>query len=140
MTDTFVDTMWASATTNAATEAAVLSPAEANALNTLTPSQLDDLPCGAVKVDDGGVVRFYNRYESELAGITPEEAIDKNFFTEVAPCTNNKLFRGCFTRAVGEAAADAVFSYTFTYKMRPTEVLVQVHRSQGSNWLLIKRK
>ena len=51
---------------------------------------------GVVQVDDAGVILMYNRYESELAGIDPNFAEGRNFFTQVAPCTNNRLFFGRF--------------------------------------------
>jgi photoactive yellow protein len=101
---------------------------------------VDALPFGAVKIDDRGTISVYNRYESELGGIAPSAAIGKNFFTDIAPCTNNKVFRGCFTKAVEQGTADCLFSYTFTYKMRPTEVKVHLHRSGGVNWMLIAKK
>lgn len=139
MNDTFVDTLWVNATKAAATGSS-FARSDQSALNGLTPSQLDALPYGAVRLDDNGVVKFFNRYESELGGIPAQAAVGKNFFTEIAPCTNNKVFRGCFAKAIAVGNADALFSYTFTYKMRPTEVDVHVHRAQGSNWVLIKKK
>jgi photoactive yellow protein len=140
MSDAFVDTMWATATKAATSGASFVSAAELAALSTMSPAQIDGLPYGAVKIDDRGTINVYNRYESELGGIAPSHAIGKNFFTDIAPCTNNKVFRGCFTKGLEQGGADCLFSYTFTYKMRPTEVKVHLHRENGVNWMLIAKK
>jgi len=50
------------------------------ALRTCSEDTLDEAPFGIVKVDDDGIVQFYNRYESQLAGVDPEDAMGRNFF------------------------------------------------------------
>ena len=105
------------------------------------PGALNDAPFGIIKIDDDGVVQFYNRYESNLSGVDPEEALGTNFFTELAPCSNNPLFLGRFADGVEEGALDEHFTYTFTYKMRPTLVDVHLYRDEaGNNWILIKKR
>ena len=102
---------------------------------------LNDAPFGIIKIDDDGVVQFYNRYESNLSGVDPEDALGTNFFTELAPCSNNPLFLGRFTDGVEEGALDEHFTYTFTYKMRPTLVDVHLYRDEaGNNWILIQKR
>jgi len=140
MSDPFVDTMWATATKAAAGGGSFVPAAELSGLNSMSGAQVDALPYGAVKIDDRGTIQVYNRYESELGGIAPAHAIGKNFFTDIAPCTNNKVFRGCFTKGLEQGNADCLFSYTFTYKMKPTEVKVHLHRAGGVNWMLIAKK
>jgi photoactive yellow protein len=139
MSDPFVDTMWATAT-KAAAGGSFVPAAQLSSLASMTPAQIDALPYGVVKIDDRGTIQVYNRYESELGGIAPSHAIGKNFFTDIAPCTNNKVFRGCFTKGVEQGSADCLFSYTFTYKMKPTEVKVHLHRAGNANWMLIAKK
>lgn len=140
MSDPFVESMWASASKTAASGGSFVSTSELRALDTLSPAQIDALPYGVVKLDDRGIVSIYNKYEADLASFPQAAAAGKNFFVDVAPCTNNKVFRGCFAKGVELKGADCVFSYTFTYNMRPTEVKVHLHRSATSNWLLIKKK
>jgi len=65
---------------------------------------------GIVKVDDEGKIELYNHYEAELAGVTPAVAEGRNFFTEIAPCTNNKLFFGRFQNGVVNNKLDAEFN------------------------------
>jgi photoactive yellow protein len=104
-------------------------------------AEIDALPFGVVKVDDTGVIRLYNRYEADLGGIEPTAAEGRNFFAEVAICTNNNLFLGAFRRGVASGDLDLMFPYTFTYKMKPTNVKVHMHRDadSGTNWILVQR-
>jgi photoactive yellow protein len=102
---------------------------------------LNAAPFGIIEIDDEGVVQFYNRYESNLSGVPPEEACGTNFFTELAPCSNNPLFWGRFKEGVEEGDLDEHFTYTFTYKMRPTLVDVRLYRDQaGNNWIMIQKR
>jgi len=111
------------------------------ALRTCSDETLDEAPFGIVKVDDDGVVEFYNRYESELAGVAPEDAVGRNFFTQLAPCSSNRLFHGRFKKGVRQGTLDERFTYTFTYKMSPTLVQVRMYRDQeGQNWVMIRKR
>lgn len=111
-------------------------------LPALSDAELDELDFGVVRVDDDGVITFYNEYESDLANVDPEDAVGKNFFTQIAPCTNNRLFFGRFKEGVAEGALDVAFPYTFTYKLRPMLVDIRLYRSpeDGSNWVLVKKQ
>lgn len=111
------------------------------ALRTCSEDTLDEAPFGIVKVDDDGIVQFYNRYESELAGVAPEDALGRNFFTQLAPCSSNRLFHGRFKKGVRQGELDERFTYTFTYKMSPTLVQVRMYRDQeGQNWVMIRKR
>lgn len=109
-------------------------------LHNISEDQLDAADFGVVKVDDTGKVLFYNKYESDLAGVSKETAKGKNFFTEIAPCTNNRLFLGKFRQGVSSGNLDLAFNYTFSYKMKPTNVVIHlVHKPEDkSNWILVK--
>ncbi len=109
-------------------------------LSTLDQKTADEATIGVVEVDDAGVISIYNRYESELAGVLKDNAIGKNFFKEVAPCTNNRLFFGRFRQGVESGALDAAFNYTFTYKMKPTPVSIHLYRDTVSsrNFVFVK--
>jgi len=104
------------------------------------PETLDGAGFGVIKIDDEGVVEFFNRWESELSGVKKEEAEGRNFFTQVAPCTNNRLFRGRFRKGVRRGELDETFTYTYTYKMRPTLVEVHLYRdADGNNWIMVQK-
>lgn len=108
----------------------------------MSRAEIDALDFGVVQVDDSGKILLYNRYESELAGVAPPAAEGKSFFTEIAPCTNNNLFYGSFKKGLQEGLMNVLFFYTFTYRMRPTNVKVHLHRHDATrtNWVLVQKK
>ncbi|MBC7419895.1 MAG: photoactive yellow protein [Bdellovibrio sp.] len=97
---------------------------------------------GIVEVDDTGAIKIYNKYESDLAGVALSNAVGKNFFIQVAPCTNNRLFMGTFKTGVQLGNMDKKFNYTFTYKMKPTPVTIHLYRDTQSarNFIFVKRR
>jgi photoactive yellow protein len=110
-------------------------------LRTCSTDELNDAPFGIVAVDDDGVVEFYNRYESEMSGVERNQAVGKNFFTQLAPCSNNRIFLGRFKKGVRTGEMDERFNYTFTYKMRPTLVDIRLYRDEASNnWILVRKR
>ena len=111
-------------------------------LGHLSRDQADNANFGIVKVDDQGQILLYNKYESDLAGVSVASAEGKNFFTQVAICTNNRLFFGIFKDGVTSGHLDASFNYVFTYKMKPTNVMIQLYRDQATstNWIFVKKK
>lgn len=102
-------------------------------LASLTRDQADALGFGIVRVDDEGKIELYNRWEAEMAGVPPTSAEGRNFFTQVAPCTNNRLVYGKFKEGVGKGELDLALNYTFTYKMKPTNVKMRLVRSARTN-------
>lgn len=110
-------------------------------LGSLAKNEADSAAYGIVKVDNNGKIILYNQYEAELAGITTGSAEGKNFFTEIAPCTNNKLFWGKFKAGVDAGELNSSFNYTFTYKMKPTNVAIHLLHDKNSktNWVFVKK-
>ncbi|HMV76840.1 MAG TPA: photoactive yellow protein [Leptospiraceae bacterium] len=106
----------------------------------MSPSELDEFDFGIIKLDDSGVIRIYNQTESEKANVPKLSAVGKNFFTAVAPCTNNSLFMGSFRKGVEKKEMNFIFPYTFTYKMKPTPVKVHLYRDLATqtNWIFVK--
>lgn len=101
---------------------------------------LDRADFGIIKIDDEGQILFFNQYESDLSGVDPEDAVGKNFFTEIAPCTNNRLFRGRFKKGLRKNHLDETFTYTYTYRMRPTLVNIHLYRdTRGDNWIMVHK-
>ena len=107
----------------------------------MTPAQLDALGFGVVGLTDGGDITKYNKYQSDLAGVPQAQALGKAFFKDVAPCTQNGLFYHQFKKGVEAGKLEASFPYTFTCKMTPTDVAVQLYRDPATrtNWVLVKR-
>lgn len=108
-------------------------------LGTLSQAEADNLPFGAVKIDDKGVVQIYNTWESDMAAVRKEDAIGQNFFKDVAPCTNNRMVFGAFEEGVRRGELDSEFPYTFTYRMEPTDVEIHMLRdpASASNWFFV---
>jgi len=76
-----------------------------------------------------------------MAGVPVPSAMGKNFFTQVAPCTNNRLFFGRFKDGVSAGELDTEFNYTFTYKMKPTNVVIRLLRDGSStNWVFVAKR
>ena len=111
-------------------------------LSGLTKSQRDALPFGLIGVDNQGVVTHYNASEAKFSGISPDKVMGRNFFTDVAPCTNNGLIYGVFRKGVAEGKLDVKIPYTFTYIMQPTNVLIHMVRCQKThqNWIVVHHK
>jgi photoactive yellow protein len=105
----------------------------------LSRAAADAQSFGVVQVGDDGAVRLYNKWESTLAGVPVSSAEGRNFFTQVAPCTNNRLVFGKFKDGVQRGQLDAEFNYTFTYKMKPTNVAIRLYRHAPSatNWVFV---
>ena len=139
--DPITDTAWTQASRLALAGAGLVSGDVLARLDSLSTAELSDIGVGAVRLEDSGMVDSINADALDLAAVTPMEALGHDFFTELAPCTNNRLFRGLFRRGVAEGAMDLVFFYTFTYRLAPTEVKVHMYRTpSGQNWILVRRR
>jgi photoactive yellow protein len=108
-------------------------------LSTLSRHDADAQQFGIVQVDDAGVIKLYNKWESDLVSVPVASAEGRNFFTHVAPCTNNRLVFGKFKDGVSADHLDTEFNYTFTYKTKPTNVLIRLlrHKMSRTNWVFV---
>ncbi|MEL7058745.1 MAG: photoactive yellow protein [Acidobacteriota bacterium] len=108
----------------------------------LDQQQLDELPFGAIQLDPDGQILAYNEAEARLSGRRPEQVIGRNFFTEVAPCTNVREFAGRFRQGVAQGDLNEVFPYLFDFKMQPTQVWVRLFYSEttDSAWVFVSRR
>ena len=89
-------------------------------------NDINVLPFGVVKMDLTGKILEYNMAEAELTGTDPAWALGKNFFSEVATCTNTPAFHGKFVEGVAKGFLNAVFNYSFTHCEIPTRVRVHM--------------
>ena len=80
----------------------------------------------------------YNTCEARAAGLSAARVLGQNFFTAVAPCTNNFMVAQRFT---DEPELDATIDYVFTLKMRPTKVKLRMLAAPSSRrqYLLVRR-
>jgi photoactive yellow protein len=114
---------------------------ESNTFAKMKVERLDDLNFGAVQVDAAGRVLSYNRMEAEITGKQAKDVLGKNFFTDIAPCTQEAGFHGRFTAGVAAGNLDVVFEWHL--QGAPRMPTVQVHlkqgRSPGTYWIFTKR-
>lgn len=101
----------------------------ANVIAKMSSSQVDDMAFGAIKLDKDGKILSYNKAEGDITGRDPNAVIGKNFFTEVAPCTNQPQFYGKFKEGVAKEELNTLFEYVFDYNMTPTKVKVHMMKS-----------
>jgi photoactive yellow protein len=113
---------------------------EPHRIDSLTESDFDALPFGAIKLDADGLILKYNLYESQLAGREPKEVIGRNFFTEVAPCTNVQEFAGRYRQGMAEGKLDTTFPYRFLFAKRVVDVeITLILSSEGETaWVFVK--
>jgi photoactive yellow protein len=102
-------------------------------------SEIDALPMGVIQLSDDGKVLLYNATESRFSGIARQAAEGTHFFGELAPCCNNRIVFGRFRKGVDSNQLDAQFDYTFTYRMRPTNVRLHLFRDRETqtNWMTV---
>ncbi len=108
-------------------------------VDAMTPGELDGLPYGVIQLDRTGRILKYNAVESRLASLAPEDAIGKQFFTEVAPCTRVQEFYGRFKEGVIREMLDTSFTFHFAFKQFPRDVTVRLFFSKRTRtvWVLI---
>ena len=107
-------------------------------LEAMSAQALDELAFGVVRMRADGEVVAYNAWESKMAGLSRERVLARNFFAEVAPCTNNYLVA---ERFMSEPELDATLDYVFTLRMKPTAVRLRLLRSATADhmYLLVTR-
>ncbi|SHE34771.1 photoactive yellow protein [Modicisalibacter ilicicola DSM 19980] len=112
-----------------------------NSLARMSSQQLDKVAFGAIQLDKNGTILKYNAAEGDITGRKPSEVIGKNFFRDVAPCTNRPEFKGRFDTGVKSDSLNTLFEYTFDHDMKPTKVKVHMKKalSDDSYWVFVKR-
>ena len=118
-------------------------PDLAQCLAALTEEQLDEATFGIIGFDEATVVRRYNRYESQAAGLSQQSVVGQPFFTSVAPCMNNFMVAQRFDEAQADGAGlDETISYVLTLRMRPTKVRLRLLALPGAatRYVLVQRQ
>jgi photoactive yellow protein len=124
--------------TNAPTTGTSLNDLES--ITRMSEEQLDDLPFGAIRLDKDGTILSFNMSESKLTGRKKERVVGRNFFTEVAPCTNVMDFAGRFREGMAKKELHAIFPYRFDFQMAPRDVTVTLFYSKqtDSAWVFVR--
>lgn len=110
----------------------------------LSVEQLNALPYGVVVVDRDGTVLVYNDTESRLASVPRDRVLMRNFFKEVAPCTQVKEFEGrflAFTRGeTGSVVEQFDFVFNFAGGAQHVTIIFTPGRARGTFNILMTRR
>jgi photoactive yellow protein len=113
---------------------------ELESIDRMNESELDALPFGAIRLDKDGRILSYNATESKLTGRDPKRVIGRNFFRDVAPCTNVQGFAGRFREGVAKGDMHVIFPYRFDFEMAPRDVTVTLFYSRQTEtaWVFVR--
>ena len=112
-----------------------------NVLGRMTEVEINRLAFGAVQLDATGKILTYNAAEAGITGRSPAAVLGKNFFRDVAPCTNAPGFKGVFDEGVRSGTLNTMFEYVFDYNMAPTKVKIHMKKALSGDtfWIFVKR-
>ncbi len=118
-------------------------------LDRLPDEARNRLPFGVVKLDPKGTILAYNMAEAEISGIHPDDVVGRNFFLDVAVCTQRPEFYGRFRDAMDtNKVLNLIFDYEFQnalYASVHEPIKVRIHMVSGLDagkkvvWLMVKR-
>ena len=106
----------------------------------MTPAEIDRLPIGVLKLDADGTILSYSDTESRFSGVLRDEALGRNFFTDIAPCTSVSQFRERFSAGVRDGTLNEVMSYVFRFPKRQMRVMLDMRaaREPGQGWVFVR--
>jgi photoactive yellow protein len=108
-------------------------------LEIMSAIEFDSLPYGVIRLDTTGRVLAFNRTESLYSGMRQQHVIGRDWFRDLAPCTNTAKFYGRFKEGVTKDMIDVTFDYVFTRFSEP-HVRVHILKAPAEEfWILIKR-
>lgn len=113
---------------------------ELERIDRMDVEELDALPFGAIRLDRDGNILSYNMTESRLTGRDPKRVMGRNFFRDVAPCTNVQAFAGRFRDGVAKKDMHVIFPYRFDFQMAPRDVTVTLFYSRQTDtaWVFVR--
>lgn len=109
-------------------------------IHSVNDKELDALPYGVIQLDAKGTVLRYNACEARLSGLRKQQVVGKNFFKQVAPCTDMKQFYGQFEKGVAAGELHCTFRYHFAFKKNPRDVTVTLFYNDRDQtvWVLVQ--
>jgi len=104
---------------------------DSHRVDELSDAELDALSFGVICLDEEGTILRYNLYESRLARLDRNQVIGRNFFHEVAPCTQTAAFKGRIGSFVARGSEVEVerFDFVFDFKFGSQSVVVELVRA-----------
>lgn len=107
------------------------------AADALSSAELDALPYGMIQLDSQGTILRYSSAETRLSGLSASETVGRNFFRDVAPCTQVAEFFGRFEDGVRARQLDAVFNFRFSFRP-PKDVRIHLFYSKATRSVWVK--
>lgn len=113
-------------------------------LSDLDDARRNDLSVGLFCLDADGLVQRANDHALGWPDVTADAPADlegRHFFEDLAPGTNNALFRGHFEDAVAAGAIDEQFFYTYVGEQAPlTNLVVRLYSAQDQSdyWIVFQ--
>ncbi|GAC1657453.1 MAG: hypothetical protein NVS9B15_18800 [Acidobacteriaceae bacterium] len=105
---------------------------------TISEEDFDALPFGVIRINAAGEILQYNAFEAKLSGLSPVSVIGKNFFQDVAPCTDVQDFRGRFESAITEPLLNLQFAFTFPFSSGERRVFIHILAApESSFWIFV---
>ncbi len=106
----------------------------------MSPTELDALPYGVIKLDRKGVVLTFNAHEERASHLPRVEVLGKRFFHDVAPCARVREFHGRFLEGVAQRMVDQTFGFVFPFPHGDRHVLVTLfyQAADESIWVIIR--
>jgi photoactive yellow protein len=113
-------------------------------LDKLPAAQFDDLPIGAVLLNDKAKIIKYNKTEGELTNRDHRQVLDAGFFLELAVCGVSEQFQGRFKAALKAMSYDQIFPFVFFHGMPETPMMVRITKPRVATaaphvWVLVRR-
>lgn len=103
----------------------------------MTPEELDELPFGLLRLDADGEIEYVNRPETQRVGREPEDFVGRNFFEDVAPCTNVREFAGTFRAGARAGDLKTVFEFTYPFDGGEQRVIIYIASVHpGYGWVM----
>jgi photoactive yellow protein len=104
----------------------------------ISPADFDTMPFGMIRLDRHGIVKTFNEWEAKLARRVAQDVIGKNFFKDVAPCTDVADFRGKLDELAASGEKTYIFDYEFLFPWGIRRVRVRfVIESDDERWVLV---
>ena len=120
--------------------AAAPNPYTLQTISSMGEKELDALPYGVIQLDAQGTVLRYNAFEAKLSGLTQQNVVGKNFFKQVAPCTDIKDFYGRFLEGMTARKLQCTFRFHFAFERNPRDVTITLFYNDHSKttWVLVQ--
>lgn len=93
----------------------------------LSEEEFDSLPFGGFMLDHEALVVKYNKMEESWSRLDRKDVIGKNFFLDIAPCTQVHEFFGRYQQLLtSDVAALVQFDFVYMFNRGPVHVNISM--------------